>query len=473
LTVANILKIALQIAIMPILARLLGPSAYGLVALAVPLVLLANMISDAGLGNALVRKVDSTPDLESTIFWFSLAMSCAMAGVVALVAWPVSRVMGQPPMVPIVIVFTAILPIGGALSVANARISREGKFGLFAVSDIVATVVSSVLAIVAAWRGAGAWSLVIQNLTLWLIKGIWLMPVSGFRPRLICRPSLILPYLSFGLHSVGSNLADFANKNVPTVLIGGLIGVTAAGHYSMAYQIVRLPEMIISGPLYLSIFVAVAKWDQDRGQALTLASKGLRGAVTILAPLFCGLALVANLGVIVFLGKAWGETGPILTALTPAGFFLCVESFIGAVMMGLGRSERQFHLLLVSGVLLMIGVLGGARFGGEGVAAGFSLGAGIAFPIYLFVFSRELDVPLHQIARETYKPLLATLAMTISVITFAQHLPNWPDILQLIAMILCGVTSFTLVLAVISGRRVLEDLQWLFAAKRGVPAELL
>src|SRR6185437_15413102 len=106
------------------------------------------------------------------------------------------------------------------------------------------------------------------------------------------------------------NLADFANKNLPTVLIGALIGVMAAGHYSMAYQIVRVPELIISGPLYLSIFASVAQWGSNRAGTAPLALRGLRGIVTVLAPLFCGLALIAHLAVQVLLGPAWAPTGP-------------------------------------------------------------------------------------------------------------------------------------------------------------------
>lgn len=472
LTLANILKIGLQIAIVPVLARLLGPEAYGVVAIAMPLVLLANMISDAGLGNALVRNADSSPELEATVFWFSVGMSVLLAAFVSLLAWPVSRAVGQPELVPIVIALTLILPIGGSLSVANARISREGQFCLFAVSDVAATIVSTGLAIGAALAGAGPWSLVIQQSSLWIIKGIWLVPISGFRLLPVCKPALIIPYLRFGLHSVASNLVDFANKNFPTILMGGLIGVVAAGHYSMAYQIVRLPELIISGPLYLSIFVAVAKWDHDRGQALTVAMKGLRGAVTVLAPLFCGLALVADLAVRIVLGPAWAATGPILTLLAPAGFFLCLESFIGAVLMGLGRSERQFHLLLLSGGFLMVGVLLGARYGGTGVACGFSVGAGLALPCYLLVFAQQLRLPLRQILQEMGSPLLATLAMAIAVAALAQPLPHWPPPAQLAVLIAGGALSFVLALAAISGRRVLEDVQWLLAANHNVSPEL-
>ena len=474
LTVVNVLKLGMQIGVLPILARLLGPSAFGLVALAMPLILLANMISDAGLGNALVRKRDSSKELESTIFWFSLGMSLGLALIVALLAWPISAMLAAPKLVPIIIALTAILPIGGSLSVPNALISREGKFTLFAVGDVMASLSSSAIAIIAALAGAGAWSLVIQQCVLWIVKISWLFPVSGFRPMLVCRPSLAWPYLGFGLNSVGANLADFANKNLPTVVIGGLIGVAAAGHYSMAYQIVRVPDMIISGPLYLSIFASVAQWGDDRRGTVPLALRGLRGIVTVLAPLFCGLALIAHLAVVVLLGPAWAPTGPILMLLTPAGFLLCVYSFIGAILMGLGRSECQFRLTVLSGCFLALGTLLGARYGGgECVAAGFSIGAVLVLPAYLLVLSKQLLMPIRVIAREVVSPLVATLVMAVAITALAQKLPAWNPAVQLSALALGGFVTFALVLALISGRQLLRDLQWLLATNRRIDGELV
>jgi PST family polysaccharide transporter len=473
LTVVNALKLGLQIAVLPIVARLLGPSAFGLVALAMPLILLANMISDAGLGNALVRKRDSSRELESTIFWFSLGMSFGLAVLVSFLAWPVSVFLAEPDLVPIIIVLTAILPIGGSLSVPNARIAREGKFSLFAVGDVIASVTSSAAAIVAALAGAGPWSLVIQQCVLWAIKASWLLPVSGFRPMLVCRPALAWPYLGFGLNAVGASLADFANKNLPTLVIGGLVGVTAAGHYSMAYQIVRVPELIISGPLYLSIFASVAQWGDDRRGTLPLALKGLRGIVTVLAPLFCGLALVAQLAVTVLLGPAWTATGPILVLLAPAGFLLCIYSFIGAILMGLGRSEYQFRLIVLSGCFLAAGTIIGSRYGGEGVAAGFSIGCVLTIPVYLSVLAKQLLTPARVIAREIAAPLVATLVMALVVATALQRIPSWNPLLQLAIAVLCGLLSFASVLAVISGRRLWEDLQWMLGTNPNVGSEFV
>jgi len=474
LTVVNVLKLGMQVAVLPILARLLGPAAFGLVALAMPLILLATMIADAGLGNALVRKRDSSKELESTIFWFSFGMSLGLALIISLLAWPVSVILAEPTLAPVMLALTVILPMGGSLSVPNALISREGKFTLFAIGDVMANLSSSAIAIIAAIAGAGAWSLVIQQCVLWIVKVSWLFPVSGFRPMLVCRPRLAWPYLGFGLNVVGANLADFANKNLPTVLIGGLIGVAAAGHYSMAYQIVRVPEMIISGPLYLSIFASVAQWGDDQAATVPLALRGLRGVVTILAPLFGGLALVAHLAVLVLLGPAWAPTGPILMLLTPAGFLLCVYSFIGAILMGLGRSKYQFRLTVLSGCFLALGTLLGARYGdGEWVAAGFSIGALLALPAYLFVLAKQLLTPIRGIAREVVSPLVATLAMAVAVTALMQRLPAWNPVLQLCALALCGFVTFAAVLALISGRQLWRDVQWLLAANRRIDGELV
>ncbi|HWE74833.1 MAG TPA: lipopolysaccharide biosynthesis protein [Stellaceae bacterium] len=473
LTVVNVLKLGMQIAVLPVLARILGPSAFGLVALAMPLILLANMVSDAGLGNALVRVRNSSKDLESTIFWFSLAMSLGLAVIISLLAWPISIFLSVPTLVPIIIALTVILPLGGSLSVSNALISREGKFTLFAMGDVISSLTSSAAAIVAALAGAGAWSLVIQQCVLWIVKVSWLLPVSGFHPGFVCKPRLAWPHLGFGLNAVGANLADFANKNLPTVVIGGLIGVAAAGHYSMGYQIVRVPELIISGPLYLSIFASVAQWGEDRRGTAPLALRGLRGIVTALAPLFCGMALVAHVAVLLLLGPAWAPTAPILMLLAPAGFFLCVYSFIGAIFMGLGHSHYQFRLTVLCGCFLAAGTLLGAHYGGEGVAAGFSIGAVLVAPVYLVTLSKLLVTPIRAILHEIASPLVATLAMAVAVIALTQRLPAWNPALQLSALALCGVVTFTVVLALIAGRQLWRDLQWLLATNRQIDGGLV
>jgi len=466
LSAVSAFKVTLQLAVLPILGRLLGPSDFGLVALAMPLILLGTMISDAGLGTALVRQRDCSRELESTVFWCALGMSLVLAALIALLAAPISRLMSEPRLTPIIIALTPILLISGSLPVANARISRERKFGLFAISETIATVLSSAGAIGAALAGAGAWSLVIQQSVLWAVKACWVLPVSGFRPIAACKPALARPHLNFGLYSVAGGLTDFASKSFQTMLIGALIGISAAGRYSMASRIVNLPAMVLSGPLHLSVFTSVARWGDDRIGARPLALLGLRSVVTIMAPVFCGLALVADLAVEILLGPSWAATGPILMLLAPAGFLLCVTDFIGAILRGLGRAQDRFWLTVLNACFVVAGAVLGAAGGAAGVAAGFSVGAALATPASIFVLGQRLSIPMRVIIRDAFSPLIATLAMALVIVVALRQLPPGHPALQLAILALCGGISFAAVLAIISGQRLREDLRWLLKSRR-------
>src|SRR5215472_3015521 len=166
---SNLFRLGLQFLYLPVLAHLLEPAAFGLFALAMPLVMLASIVCDAGLGNALIRHGSPSRDLESTVFWLSMLLGTCLALGVSAIAWPVGYILGEPKLPLLIVACASILPIVGALSVANARISRTRRFGLFAVGDVASAIISSSAAIAAAFAGFGPWSIVVQQLTLWAV----------------------------------------------------------------------------------------------------------------------------------------------------------------------------------------------------------------------------------------------------------------------------------------------------------------
>src|SRR5882672_6254792 len=415
LSTVNAVRLGLQLLVLPILARILGPDAFGLIGLAIPIVLLAGMMCDAGMGNILVRHPNPSWELESTAFWLSLAVGVGLSVAICLIATPLATAFAQPNLAPVLMVLSLILSIGGALAVSNARISRSRRFGIFAVGDLLSALLGAAAAIYAALIGFGVWSLVIQQLVLWLTKAAWLFPVSRFKPTFVFEPSLIRPFLNFGLNSIAANIADFVGKNVPSLLVGGTLGVTALGHYSMAYQLTRVPEMVISVPVYLSTFTALARTG-DRNVAGVLVLRSLRMIVLALALLFCGLYLTADLATDLLLGSKWAETAPVLAALAPMGFCLCLYSFMGAVLLGLGNSGRQFRLTLLCSVAMVIGSAAGTHFGVTAVATGVSLGAAALAPLYFQALAGELRLPMPEVLSTVGAAPLATLVMACAIL---------------------------------------------------------
>lgn len=468
---AQLVKLGLQFAVLPVLARILGPSAYGLVALAMPFILLANMVSDAGLGNALVRTNNPSRELESTVFWLAVGVCVVLTLSIWALAWPAAKLLGEPRLPPILMALSSLLVVSGSLSVANARIMRERRFAVFAIGEVGASAVSAAAAIAAALAGFGPWSLVVQQLFLWGVKAIWVSAAARFRPALVCRPSLAKPHLSFGLHSAASYVTDFIGKNAPTVIIGAVLGVTEVGRYSMALQLIRLPDSLISGPIYLAVFTAVARLGEDIPGSAMLASRGVRGVVGATAPVFAGLAMVADLIVKLLLGPKWAGSETVLAQLAPAGFFICFFSIVSAVLMGLGHSKSQFRLTLIGAAATSAAALAGSRFGMPGVAIGLSVAGLVMAPAYVGVLAARLGLKPLALASEIAPPLASAGLMMLAVALVRSQIAHWSDAAQLSAAVGTGIVAYVTILMLLAGRQLLADVRGVLPQAGTAPAK--
>jgi PST family polysaccharide transporter len=469
---SNFLRMGVQLAMLPILARLVGPAEYGLVALAVPFVLFCNMLADAGMSQALARRQDVTPELESTVFWLAGALGLALSAFACLAAWPLALVLDQPRLPWLIMALSPILVMSGLTAVSNARVIREGRFGVFAGGDFISTAASAVVALTAALNGAGAWSLVAQQLTLWVCKFAWVNLNARPQIRAYFRPSEVRDLVRFGVHSIGSNLSDFVSRNVDNMIVGGVLGTVALGYYAMAYQIVRVPDLIISGPLYLYVFTAVSRAAHDgaRGKAADLAVSALRLASSVLAPTFVGLTIISPLAVALVLGDKWLEAAPVMSRLAAAGFGFAHCFVMGAILMGLGRSHLQLRMTALAGVTTVCTIAVFARFGVETAASAIGLAVLFIMLTYLEVLARDLKIRRLRLAGAFAPAALGVGAMAATLWTTAPLLAPLPPLARLGAMIGLGGVVYAAVVLAVARRRLLEDARVFARAHAKSPA---
>lgn len=458
LSVSNMLRMGVQLAMLPILARLVGPSEYGLVALAVPFVLFCNMLADAGLSQALARKADATPQIESTVFWLAGGLGFGLSVFAALAAWPLGLLMDQPRLPWLILALAPILTMSGFTAVANARVIREGRFGVFAGGDFLSTAAAAAVALTAALNGAGAWSLVAQQLTLWVVKFLWVNLNARPQIRRYCRPSEVADLFKFGVHSIGSNLADFIARNLDNLIVGGVLGTLALGWYAMAYQIVRVPDLIVSGPLYLYVFTAMSRAANagDRSPA-DLVVSAVRLAWTALAPVYVGLAMVAPLAVEVVLGDKWRPSALVMANLSAAGFGFANCFLLAAVVMGLGRSHLQLRMAALSAVTTIAVVATAARFGLNLLS--LSLGSAIfaVAVVYLAVVARALRIPPQRIAAAALPGAAGVISLVCGVEATRLVTAHLPPLARLIAEIGVGGLAYVTAAGLVGRRRIIED----------------
>jgi PST family polysaccharide transporter len=463
LSASSALRLGLQLAMLPILARLIGPAEYGLVAMAMPFILFANVLADGGMSLALGRRQEVTADLESTVLWLSAGFAGVIAlGLVAL-AWPLGLIMHQPRLPWLIMALTPILLMNGLSAASNARIIREGRFSVFAGADLFSTVAGTVVALAAATHGYGAWSLVAQQLALWLVKLAWVTLNGRAAWRLRWRFEEAREVLQFG-----SQLADYVSRNVDNLIVGAVLGSTQLGFYAMAYQIVRIPDMLISGPLYLYIFTAVSRaaHEPQKHALKDLAVSAMRLASAGFAPLFCGLAVIADLAVPLVLGDKWQGAIVPLRWLAVAGFFFCICALVTAVFMALGRSALQLKLSLLLGgaTIVIVGLT--AQFGVAVVAATLGLGAGGVSLIYLHNLARALRMSRRALVGAFMPAIVGLTAMIAALLAVRQLLAVQPLAAQLAAVIVVGAAVYGGVLTAIARRQLLADLR-AFASAQG------
>jgi PST family polysaccharide transporter len=226
----------------------------------------------------------------------------------------------------------------------------------------------------------------------------------------------------------------------------------------MAYQLMRVPEMVISGPIYLAILTAVAQAPNQQA-ARVLVFSSFRILLTALVLTFCGVSLTADLVIHLLLGTNWSDTGPVLAALAPAGFFVCLYSFSGAVLLGSGNSRQQFKLTLLCSLAMVVGAVIGSQFGPSEVALGISLGAAALAPLYLRSLARELRASLASFALTSVAPLTAACVMILTVSGVRMEIAELPVVVQLGISVAAGFLSFAAVVALLGGRKFLGDLR--------------
>ncbi len=412
---ANALRLAAQFLILPIIARMLGPEAYGIVAYAGPFVFFLLIFGDLGLTPVLVRAKEVSPELESTIFWVAAAMGAALAILLAMLAFPIGHFLGRPEVSPILLSFCPLFVLVTLAAVPTARMQRGGKGKSAAAVEIASAFTGMAAALFGSLSGWGAWSLVAQQLGLWLCRLVLLLAITRFRPRLIFRFSLVKSSFGFGAGFAGANLIGFLSGNLDNILVGTFLGTAELGRYAIAYQIVNIPSLVM-GAAYFALFPAIAEAHRDGGTPSATYREAVRVMLLIAAPVSVGLALIADLLVALVLGDAWMPVGGLIQRLTPVGLLNAVFVLNAALLLGLGRSDLEFRAALMRAGCATAGILAGLRFGTGGVAIGLSIGTAVAGAFYTRAVIGACGISIRALWDTVKAPLVSCAVLLVGVL---------------------------------------------------------
>jgi teichuronic acid exporter len=426
-----------------VIARLLAPEDYGLVALATVLSGFLEVVTDLGLGSALVQSHNpSRRDIEATMGATCL-LGLVAAMFLALTAPLWAHIQNDLRIVPIVQVLSLGVLLTTASNVPYSMLHRRLAFGLVARAQFIRGLVTAGVTLAGAFVLQSHWALVVGYLVGKLAFTTMLMWAEPTRLRMPSAETQVGRLLRFGGVLTADRILNYARNNLDLALVGALLGTRMAGLYVMATALARLPLEKFGSAFEPVAYPTFARLRDDRPQLRKYFLLLSLGTMAIALPASLGLMVTANLLVPTVIGTQWiAVVRPMQVAaiVTPLAFHL---GLVNALFNALGRVKLNLRITTMMSVLTIPAVFVGVRFGILGVA----VASGIAFTlvwVYAEVLAlRMLELTAAEVLRTILPALSAALAMAVCVFAISLALPPaWPRIVRLLLESGGGVVTF-------------------------------
>ena len=393
-----------------VLARLLVPADFGLVAMVTAITGLGQAFADLGLSEATIQHPEISHDQVSTLFWINVAIGLTLTSITIALAPVLAWFYREPRLKDITFLLSLTFLIGGLRVQHDALLRRRMRFSSLAIRDVASYVLAVPVAITLAWKGAGYWALVALPLTLNLTQMVlsWLM--ARWIPGVPRRDAKVRSLIIFGRNVAASYVMYNVNRGADSVLIGRFWGAVPLGLYSRAYNLLMLPVRQLGAP---ARGVAVPAFSRVQGDQERFARYYLRTAnliIWISAPIFGFLFVAAEPVVVLTLGNRWREAAPVFQILAISALVQLLLDSTVWLLVSRGQSERLLKLLVIISPIIIGSYAIGLPFGIKGVALSGSVVLLAIFPRILKFAFRGTTLTLGRLGQAIVYPISLCLA---------------------------------------------------------------
>lgn len=446
-TLARIIQQAFQFGLSMVLMRLLGPEAFGLIAMVLVFSGFAGIFQELGFSSAIVQHQNLREEHRSTIFWLTVAMGALLTGILALAAPFIGAFYKEPLLRPMAdwLAFSFLLSAPGM--VPRALLQKNLRFAILAKTDIATTIVAGVVAGIMAAKGCGVWSLVAQQLIVAGLASASLFVFVDWRPRLLWSWGAFRELLGFGAGLTGFNVVNYWARSADKLLIGKFMDATALGLYSRAYNLMLLPLTQVISVIAPVMFPALSSIQGDKARVRNAYLRVMRLLTFIIFPMMLGLAVVAKPFVLAIFGAKWSGIIPLVQILSIVGLMQALLNPTGWIYLSQGRTNWFFWWGLGASAFLVICIVFGVLHGQvESIARAYLIGnaiitlPGIAIPGLL------IEMRLRDVWFSIQENLLAAGIMAAVVWGSSKLIPaSLESIWQLAIMVSVGMGTYALI----------------------------
>lgn len=462
---AQVVRLLIGMASIPILARLLDPADFGLVAMVTVFTGLAAMFVDSGLSMATVQRQELTHQQVSNLLWIASSLGLLVALVVVLVSPLVSWFYGEPRLTAIMCALASSCVFSGLTLQHQALMRRAMQFSRLATASVISPIVGQTVAITWAWHYEGQpqdyWALVLLPIATSATNMVAVWTLCSWRPGLPRRRVGTRELTVFGANLTGFSFVNYLARNTDNLLIGYTWGSVALGYYDRAYKLFLYPVQMINGPLSSVMVPALSRMISTPDKLHTTYARVVTVLMSVLSPLIVMTFITADWWIECILGARWMPCVPIFRWLLIAGSIQPFTNSAGWIFIAQNKTREMFHAGAILASITIASFLVGIAWGPTAVAAAYGLSAiFIRLPLLLFFLRHYRVLPLRKLRALATNlcimiPLIGTISyLMVTLHPFGNALGN-----ALLTLAACLITMAVMFVLPISGRVMIGDIR--------------
>jgi PST family polysaccharide transporter len=430
---SHIIDQLMNFIIIVILSWLLTPGQFGLVGMVTVFTNFAILSNSFGLGEAVIQKQEVDDVQLNTVFWINLLVGALLTVIFILLKSLIADFYNEPALEMITFVISFNFLILSVKSVQRALIIKKMDFKTIAKVDLFAQGTAGIIAISCAFLGLGVWSLVVRTLSYSLFMVILLWNYSNWRPKLVFDLNKIKTMIKFGLNLMGSNVSNYWSKNMDALLIGKFIGAFSLGIYSRALSLMLLPIRQFSNVLAKVMFPALSSINDDIIRVKSIFLRTTRAIALVSFPLMVGVIVLAKPLILLLFGERWSGVIPLIQILSFTGLLLSISMAYRWIYMSQGKTDLLFRFNLFEGIIRIIAVVIGLKWGIKGVAIAITVSSYfiIWFPSWK-IPGKLINLTFIEMIKSLSGPFIGAISMGIAIkgcYIILSRIWNYPSII--------------------------------------------
>lgn len=415
--VDNVTKLVLTLFIASILARLLKPEDFGVIAMIFVFTGFLKILRDFGLGASVIQKSKPSSKELDSLFWVTIGFGVFVTLLLIAFSDTIATFYELPKLSKLIKAISAAMFLGSVSIIPEALIKKDLDFKSLFFRNIGNLIISGTITILMAYYGYGVWALIFKEIIFNFLLIIFNFSLVKWRPSFSFSYGSIKSYLNFSLPLFGENSLNYFVRNIDNLLIGKLLGDITLGYYSKAYSLMLLPVRQISGSIANVMFPSLSIIKNDKPKVWV----GYMNVVKIVSfvnfPIMISLYFFATEIVLILFGSQWLEVIPIIKALCFVGSIQSIATLAGSIYNSQGQTKLQFKVGLFSKAIMSTAIVYGLFNGGIfSMILYYTITSSIAFVVELYFVTKILNYSIFNFLNDLKKELLVIAVYLASMI---------------------------------------------------------